>query len=118
MKMGYTDGCSAFNAIISSSVVALDLSYAMPIAVNCLRGRKTLPDRRWKVPGVVGWVIDIVRLLSFSIFSFVLSFVLSFLPASFLWLLADNTDFAVLHCFDHGAFPVSSIAGGDREQYE
>lgn len=59
---GCTDRCSAFNAIISSSVVALDLSYAMPIAVNCLRGRKTLPDRKWKVPNMVGWVIDIVRL--------------------------------------------------------
>ncbi|KAK1139793.1 hypothetical protein N8T08_011190 [Aspergillus melleus] len=50
----------AFNAIISSSVVALDLSYAMPIAVNCLRGRNILPDRYWKVPSVLGWVIDMV----------------------------------------------------------
>ncbi|GKZ78495.1 hypothetical protein AnigIFM56816_002167 [Aspergillus niger] len=48
----------AFNAIISASVVALDLSYAMPIAVNCLRGRRTLPDRKWKVPNAIGWVID------------------------------------------------------------
>ncbi|KAF5857418.1 hypothetical protein ETB97_005803 [Aspergillus alliaceus] len=53
---------SAFNAIVSSSVVALDLSYAMPIAVNCLRGRKTLPDRKFKIPNGVGWAIDIVSL--------------------------------------------------------
>ncbi|KAB8068386.1 amino acid/polyamine transporter I [Aspergillus leporis] len=53
---------SAFNAIISSSVVALDLSYAMPIAVNCIRGRKMLPDRKFKIPNAVGWVIDIVSL--------------------------------------------------------
>ncbi|PLB41056.1 amino acid permease [Aspergillus candidus] len=58
----YLGSTSAFNAIISSSVVALDLSYAMPIAVNCLRGRKTLPDRKWKVPNMVGWVIDIISL--------------------------------------------------------
>ncbi|PLN75542.1 amino acid permease [Aspergillus taichungensis] len=58
----YLGSTSAFNAIISSSVVALDLSYAMPIAVNCLRGRKTLPDRKWKVPSAVGWVIDIISL--------------------------------------------------------
>lgn len=73
----------------------------MPIAVNCLRGRKTLPDRKWKVPSAVGWVIDIVRL-----FSFLLSF--------FLWLLADKIDLALLHCFDYGAFLVSPLARGDR----
>ncbi|KDE77572.1 hypothetical protein AO1008_03616 [Aspergillus oryzae 100-8] len=53
---------SAFNAIVSSSVVALDLSYAMPIAVNCLRGRKTLPDRKFQIPNAIGWVIDIISL--------------------------------------------------------
>ncbi|PWY86820.1 amino acid permease [Aspergillus heteromorphus CBS 117.55] len=58
----YLGSSSAFNAIVSASVVALDLSYAMPIAVNCLRGRRTLPDRRWKVPNAIGWVIDIISL--------------------------------------------------------
>ncbi|KAE8317943.1 amino acid/polyamine transporter I [Aspergillus transmontanensis] len=53
---------SAFNAIVSSSVVALDLSYAMPIAVNCIRGRKTLPDRKFRIPNAIGWVIDIISL--------------------------------------------------------
>ncbi|KAE8165088.1 amino acid/polyamine transporter I [Aspergillus tamarii] len=53
---------SAFNAIVSSSVVALDLSYAMPIAVNCIRGRKTLPDRKFQIPNAIGWVIDIISL--------------------------------------------------------
>ncbi|GKZ23801.1 hypothetical protein AbraIFM66951_005073 [Aspergillus brasiliensis] len=58
----YLGSSSAFNAIISASVVALDLSYAMPIAVNCLRGRRTLPDRKWKVPNKIGWVIDMISL--------------------------------------------------------
>ena len=31
---------SAFNAIISASVVALGLSYAIPVAINCLQGRR------------------------------------------------------------------------------
>lgn len=51
---------SAFNAIVSSSVVALDLSYAMPIAVNCLRGRNLLPPRAWQLPSGMGWLADIV----------------------------------------------------------
>ncbi|KAJ5242036.1 uncharacterized protein N7469_000363 [Penicillium citrinum] len=53
---------SAFNAIISASVVALDLSYAMPILVNCLQGRKALPKGKWKLPNVLGWIADIVAL--------------------------------------------------------
>ncbi|KAI9934568.1 hypothetical protein ASPWEDRAFT_175295 [Aspergillus wentii DTO 134E9] len=53
---------SAFNAIVSSSVVALDLSYAMPIAVNCLQGRNSLPERKWKLPSAVGWVADMISL--------------------------------------------------------
>ncbi|KAF7177489.1 hypothetical protein CNMCM7691_005742 [Aspergillus felis] len=45
---------SAFNAIISAAVVALDLSYAMPILVNCLQGRRALPEGKWKLPNPVG----------------------------------------------------------------
>ncbi|RAH71859.1 amino acid transporter [Aspergillus aculeatinus CBS 121060] len=58
----YLGSSSAFNAIVSASVVLLDLSYAMPIAVNCLRGRRTLPDRKWKIPNKIGWVIDMISL--------------------------------------------------------
>ncbi|EGX88941.1 amino acid/polyamine transporter I [Cordyceps militaris CM01] len=53
---------NAFNAIISAAVVTLDLSYAMPIAVNCLQGRKTLPDRHWKLPAWLGWTCDTIAL--------------------------------------------------------
>jgi choline transport protein len=52
---------SAFNAIISASVVALGVSYAIPPAINCLRGRKMLPeDRVFRLPGPFGWVCNIV----------------------------------------------------------
>ncbi|KAE8151693.1 amino acid/polyamine transporter I [Aspergillus avenaceus] len=63
----YLGSTSAFNAIVSSSVVALDLSYAMPIAVNCLRGRKTLPDRKFQIPNKIGWIIDIISLSYISL---------------------------------------------------
>ncbi|KAJ5822612.1 Amino acid/polyamine transporter I [Penicillium robsamsonii] len=53
---------SAFNAIISASVVALDLSYGIPIAINCLQGRNCLPERKWKLPNAVGWFVDLVAL--------------------------------------------------------
>ncbi|OQE92882.1 hypothetical protein PENNAL_c0006G06904 [Penicillium nalgiovense] len=52
----------AFNAIISASVVALDLSYGIPIAINCLQGRRSLPERKWKLPNALGWFVDSVAL--------------------------------------------------------
>ncbi|KAJ5885011.1 hypothetical protein N7495_009521 [Penicillium taxi] len=54
---------SAFNAIISCSVVFLDLAYGMPIAVNVMRGRKTLPDRAFTLPNWFGWIINIISLV-------------------------------------------------------
>ena len=51
---------SAFNAIISASVVALGVSYAIPICINCLRGRSQLPPRSFVLPGITGWIMNLV----------------------------------------------------------
>lgn len=51
---------SAFNAIISASVVALGVSYAIPPAINCLRGRKMLPQRPFVLPGPLGWMCNLL----------------------------------------------------------
>ncbi|KAL8837756.1 MAG: hypothetical protein Q9170_002407 [Blastenia crenularia] len=51
---------SAFNAIISASVVALGVSYAMPIAINCLRGRKMLGQRPFVLPEPFAWVANLL----------------------------------------------------------
>jgi choline transport protein len=51
---------AAFNAILSASVVALGVSYAMPILINCLRGRKMLGERPFVLPGPFGWIANIV----------------------------------------------------------
>ncbi|KAJ5624289.1 hypothetical protein N7510_000598 [Penicillium lagena] len=54
---------SAFNAIVSASVVLLDLAYGLPIAVNCIRGRKMLPERTFVLPTAVGWTLNIISLV-------------------------------------------------------
>ncbi|KAJ5594489.1 uncharacterized protein N7459_000697 [Penicillium hispanicum] len=54
---------SAFNAIVSSSVVLLDLAYGIPIAINCLRGRNMLPERPFVLPNALGWVLNIISLV-------------------------------------------------------
>ena len=51
---------SAFNAIISASVVALGVSYAIPPAINCLQGRTKLPERSFVLPGPLGWMANLV----------------------------------------------------------
>ncbi|KAJ5138199.1 hypothetical protein N7526_004432 [Penicillium atrosanguineum] len=58
---------SALNAIVSASVVLLNISYGIPIAVNCVRGRNMLPDRRFVIPNILGWVLNIISLLYVSL---------------------------------------------------
>lgn len=53
---------SAFNALISASVVALGVSYAIPIAINVGRGRKMLPPRAFALPNAVGWAANLLGL--------------------------------------------------------
>lgn len=95
---------SAFNAFVSSSVVALDLSYAMPIAVNCLRGRNCPPEREWRLLRRTGWVVDIVHILVFAN------------PAMRLddW----NAGCPVLYCAGHCAVSLSPRLSSDGKQYE
>ena len=52
---------SAFNAIISASVVALGLTYGIPVAINCLRGRRMLPPTRaFKMPEPLAWFANLL----------------------------------------------------------
>ncbi|KXT12562.1 hypothetical protein AC579_2094 [Pseudocercospora musae] len=52
---------SAFNAIVSASVVALGVSYGIPITINCLRGRKQLPPTRtFVLPEWFGWSVNVM----------------------------------------------------------
>ncbi|KAF7588850.1 hypothetical protein BBP40_005097 [Aspergillus hancockii] len=58
---------SAFNAIISSSVVMLDIAYGVPIAVNCLRGRNMLPERSFVLSNTAGWIANLISLAYISL---------------------------------------------------
>ncbi|OJD30831.1 amino acid permease [Diplodia corticola] len=51
---------SAFNAITAASVVSLGISYGLPIAINCMRGRKMLPPRSWTLSEPVAWVANLI----------------------------------------------------------
>ncbi|THC98479.1 hypothetical protein EYZ11_002064 [Aspergillus tanneri] len=58
---------SAFNAIVSSSVVMLDIAYGIPIAIHCMRGRNTLPERPFVIPNILGWIANMISLAYISL---------------------------------------------------
>lgn len=54
----------AFNAIASAAVVALSVSYDMPVTINILRGRRMLPETRHsKLPDWLAWSVNIVAIM-------------------------------------------------------
>ena len=59
----YLGSTVAFNAIIASSVVALGLSYGIPIALLLAGGRSQLPERAFTLPGWLGWTVNIIGLV-------------------------------------------------------
>lgn len=59
----YLGSTVAFNAIIAASVVALGVSYGIPIALNVMQMRSKLPVRAFALPNAVGWVANIIGLV-------------------------------------------------------
>ncbi|KAK5131441.1 hypothetical protein LTR08_000905 [Meristemomyces frigidus] len=52
---------SAFNAITSASVVALGLSYGIPVFINVVRGRRMLPPTRaFILPEWFAWIANLI----------------------------------------------------------
>lgn len=40
----YLASTTAFDAITSTAVIALNLTYGIPIIINCLQGRRKIPE--------------------------------------------------------------------------
>lgn len=51
---------SAFTAFVSVGVIALALSYAMPIALSLLHGRREVASARWSLGHVVGTTVNVI----------------------------------------------------------
>ncbi|EUC39185.1 hypothetical protein COCCADRAFT_31906 [Bipolaris zeicola 26-R-13] len=81
---------SAFNALISASVVALGVSYAIPVAINLVRGRKMLGSRPFALPEPLGWVANIIG-VTYTIITTVL-----FLFPPQLPVTASNMNYCVV----------------------
>lgn len=54
---------SAFTAFVSVGVIALGVSYGIPIAISMLNGRREVMNARWNCGNLVGWTINCVALV-------------------------------------------------------
>ncbi|KAK3047318.1 hypothetical protein LTR09_011308 [Extremus antarcticus] len=77
----YLGSTVAFNAIIAASVTALGVSYGIPVFFNLLSLRRKLPERHFKLPGLVGWAANIIGLV-YTIITTVLFVFPPFLPVT------------------------------------
>ncbi|ELR03718.1 hypothetical protein GMDG_06352 [Pseudogymnoascus destructans 20631-21] len=124
---------SAFNAIISASVVALGVSYGIPIAINCLRGRNMLRPRPFVLPEWLGWAANLIGLAYVAVttvlFLFppvlevtgsnmnycVVAFFLIFVIATIQWFVDGRKNFKGpkfdAHALEHG-----EVIGMPREK--
>ncbi|KAK4612247.1 hypothetical protein CLAFUW4_13467 [Fulvia fulva] len=71
----------AFNAITAASVVALGVSYGIPVAVNLFQGRKKLPERAFALPEWLGWTVNIIG-LAYTVLTTVLFVFPPFIPVT------------------------------------
>ena len=54
---------SAFTAFVSVGVVALALSYGVPIAISMLEGRREVNKAVFRLPPILGWTVNAISLV-------------------------------------------------------
>lgn len=77
----FLDSSVAFNAITAASVVALGVSYGIPVAVSLFQGRRKLHERAFALPEWLGWTANIIG-LAYTILTTILFVFPPFLPVS------------------------------------
>lgn len=77
----YLGSTVAFNAIIAASVVALGVSYGLPVALSLAYCRRKLPERSFALPSWLGWTANIIG-LTYTIVTTVLFLFPPALPVS------------------------------------
>ena len=77
----YLGSSSAFLAFVSVGVIALAVSYAIPIAISMLYGRTDVNDAPWSMGKLVGWTVNIIA-IAWIAFEVVLFSMPSVLPVN------------------------------------
>lgn len=58
----YLGSSTAFNAFVSVGVIALAVSYGIPIAISVRAARRGVRAARWALPPALGWLVNAVAL--------------------------------------------------------
>ena len=79
----YLGNTTAFTAFISMGVIALAVSYAIPIAISMAHGRREVANARWSC-GKYGWIFNILAIawITFEVFLFSMPGALPVTPVS------------------------------------
>lgn len=92
---------SAFNAITSTAVIALNLTYGIPVAISCCQGRRALGKQAFRMRPLVGWLMNAVGLV-YVVVTTVLFFFPPEVPPSGSSMNYSIVAFAILMIFCFG----------------
>ncbi|KAK5955692.1 hypothetical protein OHC33_003333 [Knufia fluminis] len=88
---------TAFTAFISMGVIALAVSYAIPITISMLHGRREVSNAKWNC-GKIGWIFNIIAVawITFEVFLFSMPGALPVTPTSMNYASVVWAGFGVL----------------------
>lgn len=97
---------SAFTAFVSVGVIALAVSYAMPIALSVLHRRREVGNARWRLPDVVGYAVNGVALawIAFELVLFSMPTVLPVTAISMNYAIVVLAGFLALSAVWYGVW--------------
>ncbi|EON96342.1 putative amino acid protein [Phaeoacremonium minimum UCRPA7] len=59
----YLGSSSAFLAFVSVGVIALAVSYAIPITISMIYRRKDVNEAPWSMGNLIGWIVNIIAVV-------------------------------------------------------
>jgi amino acid transporter len=57
---------TAFTAFVSMTTIALQVSYGIPIAISMWYRRSNVKQAQWKLPNIVGWIVNTIAIIWIS----------------------------------------------------
>lgn len=80
----YLGSTSAFNAFVSVGVIALAVSYGIPILLSMLDSRRGVNSAPWTLGKAVGWLVNVIALawISFEVVLFSMPTAIPVTPVS------------------------------------
>jgi len=104
---------SAFTAFVSVGVIALALSYAMPIGISLWYGREQVLKARWNCGRIVGPIVNVIALLwiAFELILFSMPTALPVTDVTMNYASVVFVGFMAISAFWYGVYARTSYKG-------